>query len=251
MPDPFADDPALVHQVEVNGPGTHVIVIGIGHYDHLPGGGKTPTKHHLNLQQLTSPPVSARKVAAWFIEKFDCLDRPLANVSLVLSEPQRAEFTNSRTGMTYKVPTGTIDEVRAALTAWVDRTAAEPRNQILLYFNGHGLSVGMQNLYLLRDYGKDSEDPLLGALNYQRFLGGLATRTPSNQFFLFDACRSPNPIAALNRTAAKAFSAWKRKAGWALRCRCNNARSSRPRSTEQHWAAQKRRACVLAPSFGP
>jgi|1186.fasta_scaffold05841_1 hypothetical protein len=199
MPDPFADDPALVHHVEVNGPGTHVIVIGIGHYDHLPGGGKTPTKHHLNLQQLTSPPVSARKVAAWFIEKFDCLDRPLANVSLVLSEPQRAEFTNSRTGMTYKVPTGTIDEVRAALTAWVDRTAAEPRNQILLYFNGHGLSVGMQNLYLLRDYGKDSEDPLLGALNYQRFLGGLATRTPSNQFFLFDACRSPNPIAALNR----------------------------------------------------
>lgn len=208
MPDPFAEDPALVHHVELGVPGTHLIVIGIGHYDHLPGGGRTPTKHHLNLLQLSSPPVSARKVAAWFIEKFDCTESPLASVSLVLSEPQPAEFTNSVTGKKFTVPTGTMEEARSALKAWVERASVDPRSRIMLYFSGHGLTKGLQNLYLLRDYGKDSEDPLLGAINYQSFISGLATRKPSNQFFLFDACRSPNPIAALNQSGGQAiFSA--------------------------------------------
>jgi hypothetical protein len=197
--DPFAEDPALVHCVQSNAPATHVIVIGIGHYDHLPGGGKTPTQQHLNLLQLSSPPISARKVAAWFIEKFECSERPLASVSLILSEREQAKFTNGRTGAEYSVPTGTITEVREALKAWVQRASVDPHSRILLYFSGHGLTAGVQNLYLLRDYGKDSEDPLLGALNYQKFLSGIATRKPSTQFFLFDACRSANPIAALNR----------------------------------------------------
>ncbi|MGC2780128.1 MAG: caspase family protein [Bradyrhizobium sp.] len=203
MPDPFAEDPSLVHHVDLNVPGTHVIALGIGHYDHLPGGGNTPTRHHLNLTQLSSPPISARKVAAWFVENFDCAESPLASVSLVLSEPQPAEFTNKRTNRTSTVPTGTMEEVRAALKAWMQRAEVDPRSRVILYFSGHGLSEGLQNLYLLRDYGKDSEDPLLGALNYQNFIAGLATRKPSSQFFLFDACRSVNPIAALNRNGGQ------------------------------------------------
>jgi len=61
----------------------------------------------------------------------------------------------------------------------------------------------MDNLYLLRDYGRDPQDPLSGALNYQRFVAGLATRKPSHQFMLFDACRSADPIAALNTTGGQ------------------------------------------------
>jgi hypothetical protein len=199
MPDPFADDPALIHHVDLTGPGTHVIAIGIGHYDHLPDGGGAPTKHHLNLQQLTSPPVSARKIAAWFIERFDCPDRPLGSVSLVLSEPTPASITNAKTGRTVTVPTGLMDEVKSALKAWIKRAEADPASRIILYFSGHGLSAGLENLYLLRDYGKDDEDPLTGALNYKKFIAGLATRAPSFQFLLFDACRSADPVAASNR----------------------------------------------------
>ena len=203
MPDPFVEDPSLVHHVDVNGPGTHVISLGIGHYDHLEGGGQAPTRHHLNLKQLTSPPISARKVAAWFIENFDCTESPLASVALVLSERQSAEFRNGRTGRTFTVPTGLTEEVRSALRAWVRRAEVDPQNRIMLYFSGHGLSEGLQNLYLLRDYGKDSDDPLAGALNYQSFIAGLATRKPSNQFLLFDACRSADQIAALNRNGGQ------------------------------------------------
>ena len=205
MPGPFDDDRSLVHHVDLGGAaGTHVLAIGIGHYDHLPNGGGTPTQHHLNLKQLTSPPASARKVATWFIEKFDCSDKPLGSVSLVLSEAAPASITNPRTGQQFTVPTGTTDEVREALKAWLVR-ADNPDSRIILYFSGHGFAEGLDNLYLLRDYGKDSEDPLLGALNYQKFLTGLSHRKPSNQFLLFDACRSADPMVSLNRTGGQAI----------------------------------------------
>lgn len=207
MPDPFADDPSLIHHVGLNGPGTHVIAVGIGHYDHLPGGGGAPTQHHLNLKQLTSPPASARKIVNWFIDNFDCVEKPLGSVSLVVSEPTPATVTNPRTGRSFTVPKGSTEEVRAALKEWLKRAEVDADSRIILYFSGHGFSEGVDNLYLLRDYGKDSEDPLLGALNYQKFVTGLAKRKPSNQFLLFDACRSADPMVSLNRTGGQAIFA--------------------------------------------
>lgn len=199
-------DAGLVHQVNVEGPGTHLIAIGIGHYDHLPGGSGTTTKHHLGLGQLSSPPSSARAVAAWFIEKFDCTERPLASVSLVVSETNPQPFRNPVTGANYQtLPKGTIEEVKTALRQWMTRAETDSRNRIILYFCGHGLSAGVQNYYLLRDYGEDNEDPLFGAINFKNFMSGLSTKKPSYQFLLFDACRSSNPIIELNRDGGQSI----------------------------------------------
>lgn len=199
-------DAGLVHQVNVNGPGTHLIAIGIGHYDHLPGGSRATTKHHLGLGQLTSPPSSARAVASWFIEKFDCTERPLASVSLVVSEKAPQPFVNSVTAQKFEMlSTGTIDEVKTALRQWITRAETDSRNSIILYFCGHGLSAGVQNYYLMRDYGEDNEDPLFGAINFRNFLSGLGTKKPSYQFLLFDACRSPNPMIELNRDGGQSI----------------------------------------------
>jgi len=199
-------DPALVHEGAVNGRATHVIAIGIGQYDHLPGGSGRLAKHHLELKQVSTPPASARAIASWFIEKFDCTDRPLASVSLVLSEKQPAPFTNVKTGTAYNsLPSGKMLEVREALRAWMRRAETDPDNAAVLYFCGHGLSAGVQNYYLLRDYGKDDEEPLLGAINFRNFLSGLSTKTPTFQFLLFDACRSENPVIDLNRDSGQSI----------------------------------------------
>jgi hypothetical protein len=201
-------DPALVHEVDLNGQvGTHVIVIGIGQYDHLPGGSGEPTPHHLNLKQLTSPPASARKIASWFIEAYDCPEKPLGSVSLVLSEPAAEIFKNPKTGQSFNVPSGLTEEVRAALKAWLKRAEVDSDSRIILYLSGHGFAEGLDYFYLLRDYGEDPDDPLQGAMNYQRFVTGLAKRKPSNQFLLFDACRSTDPMITLNRTGGQAFFA--------------------------------------------
>src|SRR5438105_2166042 len=119
---PNPEDPALVHRVNVGAAGTHVIVIGIGRYDYLEGGGERTTKHHLDLKQLTSPAVSARAVANWFIEKFECPDAPLATVSLVLSEATPQPFVNVKTNDAYtKIPDGSLESVKQALRAWMKR----------------------------------------------------------------------------------------------------------------------------------
>ena len=199
-------DAGLVHQVNVNGPGTHLIAIGIGCYHHLPGGLGTTTKHHLGLGQLSSPPISARAVASWFIEKFDCTERPLASVSLVVSEKTPQPFENPVTGQKFEtLPTGTIEEVKTALRQWITRAETNSRNSIILYFCGHGLSAGVQNYYLMRDYGEDNEDPLFGAINFRNLLSGLSTKKPSYQLLLFDACRLPNPMIELNRDGGQSI----------------------------------------------
>jgi Caspase domain len=199
-------DAGLVHQVNVNGPGTHLIAIGIGYYHHLPGGSGTTTKHHLGLGELSSPPISARAVASWFIEKFDCTERPLASVSLVISEKMPQPFENPLTGQKFEtLPSGTIEELKTALRQWITRAETDSRNSIILYFCGHGLSAGVQNYYLMRDYGEDNEDPLFGAINFRNFLCGLGTKKPSYQFLLFDACRSSNPMIELNRDGGQSI----------------------------------------------
>lgn len=197
MPDPFLDDPALVCLRDTGDkPGTHVIAIGIGTYDHLNGGRGTLTNHHLGMEQLTSPPASARAVATWFIENFDCDESPLASVSLVLSEPQPATYKGDHGLRT--VPQGTYEQVSAALVAWIDRANVDTKSRLIFYFCGHGLAAGEDNLYLLRDYGKNRSDPMTGALNYSKFKVGLACLRPSFQFLLFDACRSSPDFAKWN-----------------------------------------------------
>jgi hypothetical protein len=206
MPNPFLDDKSLVHHVDLNKAGTHVIAIGTGQYDHLKGGAKRESKYHLDLGQLTSPPKSARAVAKWFIENFDCADAPLANVSLVVSEATPAPFTNPKTGELYKdLPDGTLESVRGALRQWIARAEVDSNSRLILYFCGHGVSAGVQSYYLMRDYGADDNDPLLGAINFKNFLTGLSYKTPTYQFLLFDACRSQNSLINLNRDGGQAI----------------------------------------------
>ena len=205
MCDPFAEDPALVHFADVNGPATHVIAIGVGHYPHLTGGGASLSRYHLGMKQVSSPPLSARLVADWFIREFDCSECPLGSVSLLLSEPQPKSFTNTQSHAAYQVPRADTPQIEAALKAWSKRAETHDKSRLILYFCGHGLAEGSQNLFLFSDYGEDDDNPLKGALNYDSFMSGLATRKASLQFLLFDACRTSATIATLNRNGGQYF----------------------------------------------
>jgi hypothetical protein len=73
-----------VEERAVRGPATHAIVIGVGKYDHLPGGGGTPVRRPEGMRQLTSPPASARRFAEWLISGLNYPPKPLASVALLL-----------------------------------------------------------------------------------------------------------------------------------------------------------------------
>ncbi|KQZ91768.1 hypothetical protein ASD74_20650 [Rhizobium sp. Root564] len=181
---------SIVHEVERDGPATHVFLIGIADYPHLKNGTAVLAKWHFELGQLSSTTASARRLADWFITDFNCPNRPLASVSLVLSEPgpNAATYINPSTGIAYLVPRGTKIETRNALIASLKKIGG-PDDQIIFYFAGHGLSAGTRDFYLLRDFGVDHNGPLDAMINYVEFMAGMRTQVPSQQLFVFDACR--------------------------------------------------------------
>src|SRR5438034_10565023 len=77
-------DPALVYHDKGISPGTHVLIVGVVAYEF--GKNKKEAPVATGFRQLTSPPVSARAVADWFITSFRNQEKPLASVALLISE---------------------------------------------------------------------------------------------------------------------------------------------------------------------
>ena len=70
------------------------------------------------MGQLSSPPISARKVASWLIESFANPEKPLSTVALLLSEAPVEKFENPKTRIAYNVEQPTSDAVRIAIREW-------------------------------------------------------------------------------------------------------------------------------------
>src|SRR5687767_1036671 len=104
-------DRFLVDERRVDGPATHAVVIGVGHYPHLPGGRRRQVERPEGMGQLTSPPHSARSLATWLIESYNYPQKPLADVALLISEPKATMFRNPRTGASAAVEAATIDNI--------------------------------------------------------------------------------------------------------------------------------------------
>ncbi len=184
MPGPF-----LVEERQVQGAATHAIVIGVGHYPNLPGGGKPQVARPEGMGQLTSPPISARAISTWLIETLDYPAKPLATVALLLSERTPKPFRNPVTGVDVPVEVATIDNVEQALTEWRQRGDATPDQRLILYFCGHGMGKGSDLALLTADYGENRLNQLDGAVDFRNFLMGMELSAAREQVYLIDACR--------------------------------------------------------------
>jgi hypothetical protein len=193
-------DPSLVapmpnhaFQAKVNGPATHALVIGAGHYRHLPGGASTKKfKNHDGMGQLKSPPASARAFARWLIEEYKAPDRPLSTVTLLTSEktPEKLEYQRSGAPkVSVKPPSATMPAVAQAIKEWKALGDQNPRRLMIFYFCGHGMTAGPEVSLLMEDFGEDPQAPLEGALDFRRFQANMETCTARHQCFFVDACR--------------------------------------------------------------
>ena len=110
-------DDFLVHEQDVAGSATHALVIGVGSYPHLVGGGRRLTTDNEGMRQLRSPPVSARAFARWlFTMRY--LPKPLASLALLVSEEPQQSFLNPWTRIEHPVAAATFEHVRDAIKAW-------------------------------------------------------------------------------------------------------------------------------------
>lgn len=185
----------LVHLDDgVAGPATHALVIGIGEYPYLLGGGAEPKAiRHENMRQLTSPPISARAVTDWLLGPFHNPDRPLKSVELVLGSSDLAYSPPTPPGAGAAEPKqvawASLDAIIAAAVAWKQRGDEHPDNLMLFYFCGHGISKGSEFALVAGDYGRDRGRPLTGLISFPEFLIGMADCKAAHQCYFVDACR--------------------------------------------------------------
>jgi hypothetical protein len=187
MPQPF-----LVHDVPVAGPATHALVIGVGNYPHLNGGSKERTQQHDGMQQLTSPPISARLFASWLLsDNFRHPTKPLSSVALLLSEATPAPFADPKDpARQFAIPEADSANVRLAIEEFFKRGDENADNLLIFYFCGHGIAAGTDTALLLSDYGANKLNALAGAVDFRRLRIGMGRSKASEQCFFIDACRA-------------------------------------------------------------
>jgi hypothetical protein len=181
-------DPSVVFENDraPSAPATHVLIIGVGKYDF--GRDKGASLVAGDLAQLSSPPISARAVANWFMTEFENTDRPLASVAMLLSEPTPSVFHTAE-GRTVDVPAANLQNTKSAMRHWAGRIGAHPSNMAVFYFCGHGISLGQRAALLLSDFG-DPEDTYSGAIDFDKLRGTLKNSAADQQLFLLDCCRT-------------------------------------------------------------
>lgn len=176
-------------------PGTHVFIIGVGHYPYLPGGGGSVAKETLGLKQLTSPPVSAKALADWFLATasgtspilggFRNPTAPLASLWMLVSAKEQ----------TYSLPSGkkvTLlradhDNIQEVYEAWITAVSSHPDNIGVFYFCGHGVQ-GVDTYLLPDDFGKHT-NPWGKAFDIDLTAMAARQRVVASLYFFIDACR--------------------------------------------------------------
>ena len=180
----------LVHEVSVNGPATHALVIGVGKYPHLEGGSGKLTPDNDEMKQLSSPPISARAFSHWMIKEFNNPLVPIASVAMLISDKDD-QIYNHPDGVEIAVECANIANISQAVLEWKARGDSDSRNMMIFYFCGHGMTAGLDMALVLEDFGAIKGMPLKGAMDFREFHLGMDTCDARKQIYFIDACRSP------------------------------------------------------------
>lgn len=197
--------PPTVYSQPVLGAATRALVIGVGHYPALPGGGgPSQMAKPEGLRQLQSPPVSAREVARWLIEHYHSDARPLTTVQLLLSEPVPGTFEYQQAGTVQVVQPQPADiaTVKQAIRDWYELGNHNADDLLIFYFCGHGVSEGALTSLLMSDFGAVPLAPMEGALDFRRFHAGMEDCRARHQCYFIDACRLSSTLIRRNNDYA-------------------------------------------------
>jgi len=171
-------------------PGTHVLAIGIGLYDHLIGGPETMLDNPFGLGQLGSPPISAKRFAEWMLTDLHNPAAELASVDVLISSPDQVTIDVPGEGSKQVAP-ATLANIQEAFDGWLARVNTDNGNVAVFYHCGHGLESTDLAL-LAQDFGAPGGDPprlWRNAYNFHRTHLGLRRCIADGQFFFVDACR--------------------------------------------------------------
>lgn len=169
--------------------GTHVLVIGVGHYPHLLEGESPLFDYHGGMGQLSSPPNSALELANWFATNHKHPGKPLRTMQLLISGTPNTFTTPA--GQEIPIKPATMENIRQAVKLWRDLGNLHEENHLVFYFCGHGVSNGFHQSLLSQDFGSDKDDPFIHAVDFQRLHAGMRVNCRAKrQCYFLDACQT-------------------------------------------------------------
>ena len=182
---------SCIYRANGTGPAVHALVIGVGHYPHLIGGGGPPMTKTEGMGQLTSAPVSARMFAEWLLAGMrNPAGRPLATLRLLVSEKPARPFRHALLNTKAKPRPATGPEVDQAILEWRKDLDSDEGNLGVFFFSGHGVTAGLNQGLLLSDLGVNDGDPFASAIRLEGFHLGMGRTRAREQVYFIDACRS-------------------------------------------------------------
>ena len=187
---------------------THVLLVAVGAYPHLLGGTGPLTSNPLGLHQLSSPPISARAVADWFIARqlntalsvgFYNPSAQLASVEMLVSPEGKYV---SPGGPTVNVDLASMGNIREAVSVWLERLKADQGSTGVFYFCGHGIMAGDQYL-LAEDFGKSNFQPWTHSFDITNTIRSLQREVSGPLYFFIDSCLAvPRDVLLLSGALA-------------------------------------------------
>lgn len=178
----------LNKHVSADDPAVHVLVVVVGDYPYLKNGSSEASfSNHAGMGQLSSPPISARKVVEWFEKDFRPYNAKLATIDVLCSGTQ---LFRNEAGVEQEVASATLSNVSEAVQSWFARGQRDPRDTLIFYFCGHSVTSGAITTLLLEDFGSNPLDPFSsGAVDADGFITGMRKCTSLNQLYMLDTCR--------------------------------------------------------------
>jgi hypothetical protein len=168
--------------------GTHVLIIGVGHYPNLLDGEGPRFDYHGGMGQLTSPPNSALELANWFATNHRHPEKPLRTLQLLISGTPNTFMPPA--GQTIVAEPATLENIRKAVRLWRDYGDLHEENHLVFYFCGHGVSTGIDQSLLSEDFGSDKDDPFQHAVDFWRLHVGMRACKAKWQCYFLDACQT-------------------------------------------------------------
>lgn len=180
-------------QIDLSAGKLHALIIGVGDYPHMSGGGGNPAVANFGLQQLTTTPITARAISRWLLKNRPQLATTLGSVEVLMSP---AQTINDDRGNPTVIELAKMSEIETAFKKWWSRCNRRPDNVAMFYFAGHGLSTASHYL-LPSDFGDPANPDLWrNCLDFTSMRIGMRANAADTQLFFVDACRE-TPIDAL------------------------------------------------------